>query len=297
VLTIPGNLKSRAKMRWHAWCNAWKITRNDGQIFRFTDLDRRFAYGGQFFTPIGGFNASAKQRELGLTETNVDFTGAISGSAWTFDDLRAGKWREAQVLEYIFDWRYPFAGPIRTTKYWIVRTEFDGETWNADAEGLTRWLRQKRGQVRSRNCDWFLGRDDDGILSTTSGRGCRYDVVGATKFNLEVQSIGTQRLTFDVVGSLAEATGFFDQGRVYWVDGNNEALETAVKAYTNPRTFSLVMELPFDITVGDHLHVEPGCDGTYATCQNTFSNTDNFGGRHLMPGADGMLRVPEKKGQ
>ena len=154
-IAVPIAGMSAAQLKRLSTC--YLIERTDGVTFRFTSHDKIVTVAGQTFTPIAGMDASAKRKESALKDHDVEFRGVISSPAITANDLRAGRFRDAKVTEFMVDWRYPFAGVWSTTIYWIGDVNFNGEVWTCQVAGLNRWLRQRIGSVYTRNCQATLG--------------------------------------------------------------------------------------------------------------------------------------------
>ena len=51
--------------------------------------------------------------------------------------------------------------------------------------------------------------------------------------------------------------------------------------------------MPYPLGVGDTVRLTPGCDKSFATCRDKFSNGVNFQGFPHMPGTDDLLQVVE----
>jgi len=150
ILSLNGDLT-------HRFATLWTITRTDGVVFRFTDHNTKITFEGNVFTPIGGWDASARQKQEGLKTRNLETRGIISSDVITDDDLRAGRYREAKIQEELVNWRTPWVGSFFKNTYWINETKFSNEMWVAQIAGPTRWLRQKVGEVYGRTCRFVLG--------------------------------------------------------------------------------------------------------------------------------------------
>lgn len=265
----------------------WRIVRTDGVTFRFTDHDSKITFLAETFVPAGGFNASARQAQSGFEIQNLEIMGILTSSVITHDDLRAGLYREAAVTELIFDSRYPWAGVILETRYFITETKFSGEHWEASMEGLTRKLTQKVGDLYNRECRHELGDDI-----------CQVDI-DALKENGTVTVISTsnadKRSKFESSG-LTAVDAFFASGKLLWTAGLNNGLLGEVKTYdlAGPQEIELFLPMPFDIAVNDTFTVFPGCDKLLTTCDTKFDNLDNFGGFPFIPGTDRMLQTPTR---
>ena len=293
-LTIP-TIHSDFKTTWtKRLSHAWKITRADATVFKFTSFDRKVALDdGLVYTPVGGFDQSASRRSDSMRDHDTEFRGVITAASITDDDLRAGLFREAMVEEYVFDWRCPWAGPVVTHVYWIAKTMFDGEKWQAECTGPMRFLKTKIGDVYGRTCRWDFGDSN-----------CAFNVASVTLSGRLVLAMedGLKRRII-----LADPTGppgfgtftdeaVFDDGKITFTSGANNGLTGIVKSYRNAdKRIELQVAMPYDIASGDAFDIVQGCDKLLGTCRDRYSNIANNGGFPYIPGQDRVLQTPASK--
>jgi len=135
----------------------WKLTRVDSTVFYFTDHNRSIAFESNTYTPVGGFSSSAREKVASFEGQNLDVQGILTSGSITHDDLRAGLYKNAEVVEYLVDWKYSWMGALVTNKYWIAEVKYTGENWVATLGGLPRKLKHKAGDVYGRTCRYKLG--------------------------------------------------------------------------------------------------------------------------------------------
>lgn len=85
-----------------AWC--WRVTRNDGAAFGFTDHDRDLAFDGTTFDAATGFTASEIKDALGLSVDNLEVSSALKSDRLNEDDLAAGLYDDAAVEIWRVNW-------------------------------------------------------------------------------------------------------------------------------------------------------------------------------------------------
>lgn len=122
-------------------------------------------------------------------------------------------------------------------------------------------------------------------------------------------NVGEPRKNF-LVAELTPNTGgprggfpddWFNQGAVTFETGNNAGRTMEVRDFvaddgiTIEQQLILVLDLPFDITVGDKARVYPGCDKLQQSCIIKFDNIVNFRGFPFVPGVDELNRFPDSK--
>lgn len=290
----PKQLISFASLRT---AHIWDIIRTDGVTFRFTDHDRTIEYGGNTYKPTDGIAASASESFQGFKTSNLEFVGILSSSEITEDDLRAGKFRDAQVIETVIDWLYPWAGLIDSRTFWINATTRDsGESWTAEVLGVQSWLSQATGVVVNRSCRLNLGDDvcnADGNTDLSSGQGWLQE--GKT-----VDTIVTnrRRIRSDLTAIVGKNItgindGWYDRGVLTFTSGFNNGLSFEVQSYIETDgDITLRLPTPFDIAVSDTFDIHPGCDKRGTTCETKFANLTAFGGELFIPGGDSASETP-----
>jgi uncharacterized phage protein (TIGR02218 family) len=262
-----------------AW--AWDIERADGVVKRFTDAPTPIAIAGLTYSPGGAMDASARRSEVGVAEHSVNVRGAISSDALSHDDLLAGRFNEARIIETMASGEFPWLEPYWFKAWKLREVRFDGERFSADLIGLSRALEARVGDVYSSQCSAVVG-----------DHRCGVDLPSLTAYGCAVSSVTNERRTFraSVIGSAA--TGYYSLGRLTWTGGANVGLESEVLLHSDTNLIDLFLETVFPIEVGDTFEVSPGCDLSSATCSSKFNNLPNHRGFPLIPGSDRALDTP-----
>ena len=78
--------------------------------------------------------------------------------------------------------------------------------------------------------------------------------------------------------SLAQATGYFDLGKIKFTSGALNGLTFTVKTYVHgsPSTVAPIAPFPAAPVAGDTFTIYPGCDKTESTCSSKFANLAHF---------------------
>jgi uncharacterized phage protein (TIGR02218 family) len=287
----------------HHFANLFRVERADTTVLRYTDCNASIVFTppglrlAETYKPAGGMQSSAHRDESGLREPNVEVLGLLTDDQITADDLRAGRYRDAKVTRYVVDWRFPWAGPIRTWVYWIADVEFDGSYWKAQLSGIAHKLRHKVGRYFSRLCDYDLGDAD-----------CKVNLFGLTKFNVNVTQVTDRRQfqldVLDIPGTLPN--DWFNFGYLTFLTGDNHDLTFEIRDYVTVgggspyREVLLQLPTPFDVVIGDTLNIAPGCNkirGSVAIagngdCLHKYNNRINYGGFPFIVTSDGLLDTP-----
>jgi uncharacterized phage protein (TIGR02218 family) len=270
------------------YATCWEITRADAVVYRFTDHNTSLVFDGNTYTPTGGFRASAREREEGLSPQNLQLTGPLQVAAITDDDLRAGRFRRASIREVIVDWRYPWAGTIRDTRYLIREVKFNGESWDFQLEGMLGRMQVRVGYNYERRCRWQRLGDSN----------CGASLAGKMQTGRAVTTVSDDRRVFNSTISTGNGDGYFDEGEIEFTSGDNIGVIRDVKEYVEVNgVITLQIDTPFAIQTGDEFTIKPGCDRRATTCKTRFNNFNRFGGFPFIPGNDHFLTTPDAQQQ
>jgi uncharacterized phage protein (TIGR02218 family) len=280
---LPGAI-SLLTQKTHRLASLWKIQREDGKVFRFADHNAQIIFDGATYKPAGGFDASARRKESGLRVANLEIRGALTSDDITVNDLRAGRYRNAKITEYLVDWKYPWAGSMETSVYWIADVKFSGSGFIVQLAGTPQRLRVGVGSYYSRSCRYDLGNAR-----------CKVNLFALTLFNCEVVTVVDQRnftATHPALAGLPD--DWFNFGRLVFTSGDNINLVSDVKGFlTATSQFEIQLEAHFTIAPGVFFNVEPGCNKLFTgDCTTKYNNRINFGGFPFLPGSDRVLKTP-----
>lgn len=315
TITIEPSGAAHLEHRTKRLATLWRLERTDGDVQTFTNHDKNITFDSattnrglispdvRVYTPVGGFDGSAKRRETGLKAQNLDFKGIISSSAITVDDLRAGRYRGADLQEFVVDHRYPFKGAIVQNKYTVQDALFNGEFWSALLAGTAHKFASKTGELFSKFCPFE-------VFEFGGVRNCRKDSAGYNRANVAVNAVTSRRVFTATTASLPfpsgvvgvpnidaqffpladpdkrqGLTGWFGHGKVTWLTGANIGIVSEVRIFKiTTLTFELHIPTPFNIVAGDTFDAQAGCDKEKATCIQKFLNLVNFGGFSFLVG-------------
>jgi uncharacterized phage protein (TIGR02218 family) len=275
----------------HRFATLWTITRADAQVFRFTDhigalTDRH----GETFTPIGGPAVTAKEHAGGAREHTAEMMAAMVVGGAEMDDLEAGLWEDAEAIEVIVDWRYPWAGCFKRHRWWLRDVQWDGEKWTAQLGGYASRFQRPRGDVYSSVCGHDFG---DGFGQATTF-GCMFDVA-STQESGTVSALVSPLRTFQATGlTPAHVAEYFVAGQIVWTGGDNTGHKSAVRKQTEGSGYyelEIELSLPQAIQVGDTFTIVQGCQKRLVEDCIPRGQVINFGGFPFMPGADKIGQV------
>ncbi len=133
--------------------NIFDITWEDGTEFFFTDLDEDVKqFGGEDYIAFPGFDATAVSSAAGLNVDNLDLTTFIEEAAMSVDDIRSGKWANAEVRQRLINYKDFSMGSIILRFGNIGQITQVDDAVKAEVRGLLHFLNNGIGAVVSLNC-------------------------------------------------------------------------------------------------------------------------------------------------
>lgn len=265
-------------------CRCWLVRRRDGVELGFTDHDRDISFDGAVFRASSGLDASALVSTTGLSVDNAQATGALSSASVREDDIRAGRYDDAEIRHWLVDWERPDLRVLLFKGRFGEIRRADG-AFEVELRGLAEALNAPVGRSVLRTCDRVLGDAK-----------CRFDT-GLPGFSGEgvVQSGSAQG--FVATGLEGFAEGWFRHGALTWLSGANEGGTGAVKrdgrAPGAGRLLGLWQMASWPVVAGDRFKVVAGCDRRARTCREKFGNFLNFRGFPHIPGDDWVTAYPK----
>lgn len=266
------------------WCQIWTIRRLDGEVFRFTSLDRDLDWLGETYQACGSLTPSASEAVSEVDAAgNMDLSGALGDGGITVHDLHAGLFDGASVEAWLVAWagEAPRKLLLRGTfgAVELGKTGFKVELVGDGARLMQTPLVSKLQP----GCRW-LSKTYGGF----GGPFCRKNLVPLTVVGT-VDSSGGQRIFTDA--GRAEASGYFSRGKVTFTSGDNAGVSREIKEHGAGGVFSLWEGLPFALAPGDAYSMTPGCTGLKEASGGTngctaWDNELRFGGFDKVPGGD-----------
>ena len=267
--TISANLQAHLDGESLTLCHCLKITRQDSTIHAHTDHATNLTVNSQLYKANGGFKISAIEfRNDGMAD-NLAIEGYPEDSDF-IEDLRIGLFENAAFELLLVNHQ-------DVTEYMILKTGRIGKcSWQdrnlyyMNLLGLCDYFQETTGRIIQEACDADLGDSRCGVTLAT------YTVTGT------VTQV-TDKKTFRD-SSRTEADNYFQYGKLTWTSGNNNGLSEEV--YSNASAtdeFVLFRPMPYPIQVGDGYSVYAGCDKSFDTCKDKFSNQTNHRGFNLIP--------------
>jgi uncharacterized phage protein (TIGR02218 family) len=258
----------------------WTIRRVDGEVFRFTSLDRDLEWLGETYRSCDSLVPSASEAVSEVDSAGtMDLSGAIGvgAGAITARDLYAGLFDGAVAEAWLVPWS-GFAIPRRLLKGSFGAIE-QGETgFKVEMLGDGAKLMQTPLiRLVQPGCRWRFG---DAF--------CGVDLAPVTVTGT-VDSGDGQRAFVDA--ARVEIAGYWRRGRVTFTSGSNEGVSAEIRDHRDGGAIDLWPRLPFGISEGDTYSMTPGCsnlktpDGGCNGCE-AWDNLRRYGGFDKVPGGD-----------
>ena len=257
------------------YCYCWVIERTDGVIIGTTDHDETVVVNGVTCESVPGITTTRFSKALGLRPSDMEVEGYIDGEAITDEDMRAGKYDDADATLYIVDWQDPTDFKILGTGKLGKMFETEEGEFMVEHLGLTDTLSQPVGRVYQRTCDTKLGSSRCGVDLTDPAYRATVTVVSVDGASIVVSGVSGFDNDWFSLGGVATANGY----------------EIGIRLHSG-NTLNLWREPDVTISAGDELVVTAGCKQDVATCHAKFDNVVNFQGFPRMPGRDRLTTYP-----
>lgn len=124
-----------------------------------------------------------------------------------------------------------------------------------------------------------------GCIRTLYTPGCN---LNAADFTEQTAVSGNSSTRFAVETDSGHDDGYYDLGTITGNTGLNAGVKRTVKSFT-VGTFRVAFPFPYVPADGDTFDVKPGCDKLLTTCENKFSNRENFRGFPFIPAPESTV--------
>lgn len=285
--TYDSDLQTKLETGSTQLCHLVTITRTDGQVFRYTDLDRDLIVGADTFESSNSFAVTAitSSTNNGIQSTNCKIFFAAGG--FTELDIGRGLYDSADVEFSVIDYVHPEWGRIILMKGKMSAIDGnDRGTGQFELNGLLSIGDAKIGELYSPECRANLG-DARCTIDTSL-----FNKTGYVNF-VDVPA-NFKNSVFWV--NIADATSrFFDGGVITFTSGANNGISMEVQAQfpahalefgPNNHDIFTALPFPYDIAPADTFTIVAGCDKRPITCLTRFDNIVNFRGEPFVPGSD-----------
>lgn len=160
--TIDAALRTHLDGTVTSLCSIWRMTRNDGTNFYFTDHDIDIVFddgdGSATYVSSAGYSRTAVANNVGLSVDNMDVTGVFDNDAIKEDELRAGLFDYAEVKVSVVNWADLTQGALKLRRGRLGEVAITPQgIFQAELRGLTQLLSQNIVQPYQAECRVDLG--------------------------------------------------------------------------------------------------------------------------------------------
>lgn len=273
---IPQSFLGRVK----TLCRCWRILRSDGQFVAFTDHDVDLTINGRLHLSTQGLEGLSHETGLGFSAAGGAASGILMAPGLIEDDIIKGCYDGARVEVDLVDWT-DVASYVRIETGLIGEITRSGLGFTTEIRSLATRLDEEKGRLFRPSCSANLGDHHCGVSLTDA----RYRVDSMIT-NVE----GRQRISLPPVvnGHLFEA------GSVIFMSGESSGDHIEITGVSDDETsFHIVLWRPPRgvVKAQDQVRIIAGCDKSFSSCRDRFSNTINFRGFPHMPGNDFVISV------
>lgn len=261
----------------------WRVTRTDLNVYGFTDHDKDIVFDGVLYRSSTGYFATDVSTASDLDVDNLEVEGILSSPSITEDDLRAGRWDNAEIKIFQVNWSDLTMGSVNMRIGHIGNVSVGRSTFRAELLGLTQAYTKTLGELTSAACRATLG-DTRCKVNLTSG--------GSPELFTQTGTVGTFNDSTLVItdASRTEAANFFAHGKITFTSGENSGISIEVKS-SAVGSITLQLPPPYAVTTGTTYTAVAGCDKSLRTCIDRFNNVVNFRGEPYLQGNDKLVQV------
>lgn len=262
--------------------SCWRIVRQDGREFFFTDHDRDIVFETNTYEAESSYDRTAIKSGADFSVDNLEVAGVLDSEKITDQELRAGLFNRANVYIFVVNWADPSQGALKVRRGWFGEVTLLGNgQFQTEIRGLAQALSHNFIEVFTAECraDFCDAR-------------CKLNI---TDYEIDT-SVDVDSLTRDKivlpVGFVVPAQGL-DYGTVRFIDGENAGRTIEIIAYNaGTRTITLFEGASYPITAATLLKVAPGCDRSLARCK-FYNNVVNRRAEDYVPGNDELMQYPD----
>lgn len=288
--TLNGSLQTKLNTGTTQLCHIVTITRRDGQVFRYTDLDTDVTVSGDLYESSNSFQVSAitssSNNGIQSTTCNIFF----SADGFTELEVVRGAYDNASVEFAIVDYVHPEWGKvILLTGSMSSIQGTNRKSGQFELSGILTIGDQKIGEFYSPECRANLADERCKVDPVTvTDTGTVTDLTGITGGLVNVLF----RVTFDGPDPV---NGLYNNGIVTFTSGLNLNVKMEVLnqvhfgAPPDQHNIFLALALPNTVQIGDTFSMIAGCDKRPITCKTKFDNIVNFRGEPFVPGSNYIM--------
>lgn len=138
-------------------CTLWTITRKDGLVLGFTDLDVDVTFNGVVYRSNGGYSHSNIEAGSTMSTANLEMQAVFDSSAVNQADIEAGLYDFAAVQIQIVNYLDLTMGALQLNGGLLGQVQVLNGRYTAELRGLAQVFQQDAGNVYSPTCRATFG--------------------------------------------------------------------------------------------------------------------------------------------
>lgn len=277
--SISGSLLAHMQGTTLTMCLCFKVVRLDGQGFYFTGHDANLSIDGNTYRADLSFTAAEAEAKSGLSVDNTELILPLADAGISKADVLANTFYQATLDVFWVNWADLGMGKMYEAKGWkLGKATLKEFQVVFEVRSLASLLSAPILDVISPDCPYTFGVMDN-YRSHCPANLNNYKV--STSVNA-VSSTEPRR-----VFQCGAQGNIYLYGKVTFTSGNNAGYSGEVES-AGP-WLNLLVNMPFNIQIGDSVDVWRGCDKTIWTCKELGFDID-FGGEPYCPSKDLLLQ-------
>lgn len=226
-----------------------------------------------------GFTPTAISQNSQMSVDNADGQMIIDNENILEDDLEKGIYNGAYYELFEIDWTlktngfYSYQNIIKCINGTIGEVKRDKLQFITEYRSLAQYLATTIIDVYKASCNATLGDARCGV--NLSSFTFNDEIIAVVKSNQFIVNLST------------ELTGFFNNGIVEFLTGQNQGRKYTIKSWDST-TKTIILQIPanYKINIGDTIRLSAGCNKIKSDCKNKFNNYINYRGFYEIPGMD-----------
>ena len=275
--TLTPTLAAMLNSQQFLQCKLFTFTTNTGQMYFWTDADVDVVCNGQVFSSSGpSINGAKFHMVRGLQVDTITLkvlakpTDLIGGVTWSIAS-RSGA-LDGTIVKIDKAFLPAWGQPAQSINFF---TGMVGEA--VDGEIVTELSVVSDDSTLNNMIPALVYQP--GCLNTLYGSSC-----GVKRANFQKSGSVTSVSDLTKFGtSLTDADGYYGQGTVTFVSGQNSGVQVSIRTYVSS-VMTLTRPLSFSLNVGDEFVAAAGCDSSLGVngCAK-FNNEANYKGTPYIP--------------
>jgi uncharacterized phage protein (TIGR02218 family) len=277
--TISTDLKTHLESEVTTLATCYKITRQDNTVLGFTNLDTDITYDSVTYNSNNNFDRNNLSLDKSFNNETSKIESILDSNLISENDLLTGKYDNAEVEIFIVNYK------DLAMEDMILFSGFFGEVKYIDSK-FTVELKSLNTKLDTTIGDYYTPT----CRATFCDSKCTLTESTYTFSGTVTTKTSNSEFYCSDTAVKDKTAQYFDYGYLTFTSGNNTGQSMEVKQ-SNAGTIILNMSMPFSIEVNDAFDIVAGCNKTFTTCKNKFSNAINFRGEPHVPGMDYMLQT------